>query len=83
MGLVTYDGQSNFFTMPLLDTLRKDAASSLRGAALLIPASGHWLPWGRLSEAVKTGVKRWLLLGTMHGHISLTVRTKPPCSRTQ
>ena len=56
MGLVNYDGQSKFSTTELLDTLRTDAAGSLRGAALLIAASGHWLPWGRLSEAVKTGV---------------------------
>jgi hypothetical protein len=56
MGLVSYDGESKFVTTALLDTLRRDAATSLRGAALLIPASGTWLPWGRLSDAVKTGV---------------------------
>ena len=55
MGLVSYDGQGKFSTTALLDTLRAGAEGSLRGAALLIPASGHWLPWGRLSDAVKTG----------------------------
>ena len=55
IGLVTYDGQAKFAATPLLNTLHKDAANSMRGTALLIPAPGHWLPWGRLSDAIKTG----------------------------
>lgn len=38
-----------------MDTLRKDNPKNLRGMALSWPAPGHWLPWGRFTEAVKTG----------------------------
>jgi hypothetical protein len=55
MGLLTHDGKKGFTATALLDTLRGDNANSLRAAALLIPSNGHWLTWGRLSEAVKTG----------------------------
>src|SRR5262249_55407276 len=36
-------------------TLRKDNPRNLRGMALSFPAPGHWLPWGRFTEVVKTG----------------------------
>jgi len=55
LGIVSYDGKSQFFATPLLDTLRKDNPKTLRGMALSWPAPGHWLPWGRFTEAVKTG----------------------------
>ena len=55
LGMVTYDGKSRFLATPLLDTLRKDNPKTLRGMALSWPAAGHWLPWGRFTEAVKTG----------------------------
>src|SRR6516165_1674716 len=55
LGIVSYDGKSQFFATPLLDTLRKDNPKNLRGMALSWPAPGHWLPWGRFTEAVKTG----------------------------
>jgi hypothetical protein len=55
LGMVTYDGKSRFVTTPLLDTLRKDNPKNLRGMALSWPAPGHWLPWGRFTDAVKTG----------------------------
>lgn len=55
LGIVTYDGKSRFVATPLLDTLRKDNPKNLRGLALSLPAPGHWRPWGRFTEAVKTG----------------------------
>jgi Dimerisation domain len=55
IGLMTYDGHSKFAATPLLNTLHKDDPNSLRGPALLIPAAGNWLPWGLLSNAIKTG----------------------------
>lgn len=55
IGLMTYDGHSKFAATPLLNTLHKDHPKSLRGPALLMPAAGHWLPWGHLSDAIKTG----------------------------
>ncbi|MEI9975000.1 MAG: methyltransferase [Ignavibacteriota bacterium] len=55
LGLLTYDGKSRFAATPLLDTLRKDHPKTLRGLALSMAAPGHWLPWGRFADAVKSG----------------------------
>jgi hypothetical protein len=55
LGIVTHDGKSRFASTPLLNTLRKDTPRSLRGMALAWPAPGHWLPWGRFIDAIKTG----------------------------
>jgi hypothetical protein len=53
LGLLTYDGESRFAATPLLDTLRKDNPQSLRGAALALPAPGHWLTWGRFADLLR------------------------------
>src|SRR5215471_10850749 len=55
LGMVKYDGNSRFAGTSLLDTLRKDNPQSLRAIAVSWPLPGHWLPWGRFAEAVKTG----------------------------
>ena len=55
LGLVKYDGNSRFAGTSLLDTLRKGNPQSLRAIAVSWPLPGHWLPWGRFAEAVKTG----------------------------
>ena len=39
----------------LLNTLQKDDPHSLRYFAISQSAPGHWLPWGRFPEAVRTG----------------------------
>jgi hypothetical protein len=57
LGLVTTDG-NRYRATELLDTLRKDNPGSLRGFALSQPAPGHWLPWGRFAEALKTGERQ-------------------------
>ncbi|MFJ5486208.1 methyltransferase [Hansschlegelia beijingensis] len=54
LGLVGFDGE-RFATTPLLDTLRRDHPQSMRGFALSQPAAGHWLPWGRFAEALRSG----------------------------
>lgn len=54
LGLVAYDG-NGFAATPLLDTLRKDHAQSMRGFALSQPAAGHWRPWGQFAEALRSG----------------------------
>ena len=58
LGLVKYDGNSRFAGTSLLDTLRKDNPQSLRAIAVSWPLPGHWLPWGRFAEAVKTGTSQ-------------------------
>jgi len=37
------------------ETLRSDAPDSVRNFAITETAPGHWLPWGRLDESVRTG----------------------------
>ena len=58
LGLVKYDGNSRFAGTSLLDTLRKDNPQSLRAIAVSWPLPGHWLPWGRFAEAIKTGTSQ-------------------------
>jgi O-methyltransferase domain len=53
LGLVTYDG-TRFTATPLLGTLRRDVPGSLHSLAAAWVAPGHWLPWGRFSEALRT-----------------------------
>jgi O-methyltransferase domain len=54
LGLVTSDGKT-FSATPLLGTLRADVAGSLHGLAMAWSAPGHWLPWGRFVDSVRTG----------------------------
>jgi SAM-dependent methyltransferase len=44
-----------FGLTPLGATLRSDAPDSVRNFAITETAPGHWLPWGRLHESVRTG----------------------------
>src|SRR5690606_35674725 len=54
LGLMAYDGE-RFTATPLLETLRRDHPQSLRGFAMSQSAQGHWLPWARFTEALRTG----------------------------
>src|SRR5918992_2176137 len=44
-----------FRLTPLGETLRSDAPDSVRNFAITETAPGHWLPWGRLLDSVRTG----------------------------
>lgn len=55
LGLAASTDGKRFVSTPLLDTLRTDAPGSLRSLALWGGAESHWLPWGRLSDTVRTG----------------------------
>ena len=54
LGLVTVDGE-RYAATPLLDLLRHDHPQSLRGLAISQALPGHWLPWGRFTDALRTG----------------------------
>jgi SAM-dependent methyltransferase len=54
-GLVSTTPDGRFLLTPLGEKLRSDVAGSLRDSAIAMTASGHWLPWGRLSQAVRDG----------------------------
>lgn len=55
LGLAALSDGERFVSTPLLDTLRTDTPDSLRDLALWGGPQSHWLPWGRLSDAVRTG----------------------------
>jgi len=44
-----------FGLTPLAETLRSNVPGSMRDFAMAETAPGHWLPWGNLDEAVRTG----------------------------
>jgi hypothetical protein len=55
LGLMSSEDGRHFAGTPLLGTLRQDDPRSLRYFAISQSAPGHWLPWGRFPEAVRTG----------------------------
>ena len=55
IGVFTEVAPSTFGLTPLGETLRSDVPGSVRDLAVMLTAPGHWLPWGRLSESVRTG----------------------------
>jgi hypothetical protein len=57
LGIVKLEG-NRYLTTELLQTLRKDSPGSLRNFALALAAPGHWLPWGRFTDALKTGERQ-------------------------
>lgn len=54
-GLVTENANGTFALTPLGDCLRRDVPYSIRDFLIAETAPGHWLPWGRLHDAVKSG----------------------------
>jgi hypothetical protein len=58
LGIVKRDAEGRFSTTPLGDTLRSGVPGSMRNMAVAETAPGHWLPWGRLAEAVRTGERQ-------------------------
>ena len=55
LGLLAYDGDGRFAVTPMGALLTTGVPGSLRDHALAFGAPGHWLPWGRLPEAVRKG----------------------------
>ena len=53
--LVAEDGDGRYALTPLGETLRAGAPGSLRDFVIAETAPGHWLPWGRLADAVRRG----------------------------
>jgi hypothetical protein len=45
----------SFALTALGETLRSDVPGSVRNFAITETAPGHWLPWGRMEESVRTG----------------------------
>jgi hypothetical protein len=47
-----------FGLTPLGEILRSNVPCSMRESAIALTAPGHWLPWGRLVDAVRQGVRQ-------------------------
>jgi hypothetical protein len=55
LGLMASEDGHHFTGTSLLSTLQQDDPRSLRYFAISQSAPGHWLPWGKFPEAVRTG----------------------------
>jgi len=55
IGVLAEPAPGRYALTPLGETLRSDAPGSLRDFAIAETAFGHWQPWGRLLESVRTG----------------------------
>jgi SAM-dependent methyltransferase len=55
IGVFSQPDPGIFRLTPLGDTLRSDTLGSVRYFAIAETAYGHWQPWGKLLESVKTG----------------------------
>jgi precorrin-6B methylase 2 len=58
IGLVVELGGERFGNTDLGEMLRADAPGSMRDFALALTAPGHWLPWGGLADAVRSGKRQ-------------------------
>jgi O-methyltransferase domain/Dimerisation domain len=54
LGLVACGDGLTFTATPLLGTLRTNVPGSLHSLAIAWSAPGHWLPWGRFLDAMRT-----------------------------
>jgi O-methyltransferase len=55
LGVFAEVAPDSFALTPLGETLRSNAPGSVRNFAITETAPGHWLPWGRLPESVRSG----------------------------
>ena len=55
VGVFSQVAPRSFGLTVLGETLRSDAPGSVRNFAITETAPGHWQPWGRLEESVRTG----------------------------
>lgn len=55
LGVFAESTPKSFALTPLGETLRTDVPGSLRDIIIAETAPGHWLPWGRLADAVRGG----------------------------
>jgi SAM-dependent methyltransferase len=56
-GVFTETAHRTFGMTQLAGTLRSNVPGSMRDFAIAETSPGHWLPWGNLEEAVRTGAR--------------------------
>jgi SAM-dependent methyltransferase len=54
-GILEARDDGTFAVTPVGATLQSDIPGSLRGLAATLTSPCHWLPWGRLDDAIRTG----------------------------
>jgi O-methyltransferase domain/Dimerisation domain len=55
VGVLNAEAGERFSLTPVGEILRSDVPGSMRSALVAEMAPGHWLPWGDLERAVRTG----------------------------
>jgi hypothetical protein len=55
LNVVSETAAGQFALTPLGETLRSNVPGSVRDFVIAETAPGHWLPWGRLADAVRRG----------------------------
>lgn len=55
VGVLTAEPEHRFALTPLGAALRSNVPGSMRSFLIAEMAPGHWLPWGNLEDAVRTG----------------------------
>lgn len=58
LGLVAMLPDGRFGLAPPGELLRSDVPDSVRDFAIAMTSPGHWLPWGRLTEAIREGERQ-------------------------
>jgi len=56
--VVSAMNDGRFGLTPLGEILRSNVPGSMRESAIALTAPSHWLPWGRLVEAVRQGMRQ-------------------------
>jgi hypothetical protein len=60
LGVFVESGPRTFSLTTLGETLRSNVPGSMRDMAIAQASPGHWLPWGQLDVAVRTGTRSTL-----------------------
>ena len=55
IGVFVQAAPRSFELTALGETLRSDTPGSVRNFAITLTVPGHWQPWGRLDESIRTG----------------------------
>ena len=58
IGIISRIAGDRFILTSMSDKLRSNASDSLRDLAVALTGPAHWLPWGRLVEAVRSGTRQ-------------------------
>ena len=55
VGVFTESAPGTFGLNPVSELLRSDLPTSMRDMATMITSKSHWLPWGRLTDTLRSG----------------------------